>query len=138
VAESLTGGRIGHLLTRVPGASDFLDRVIVTYSNRSKVAELGVPWPLIRRHGAVSAEVAEAMARGVRRAAGTHLGLATTGIAGPTGATATKPVGLVYIAVSIGRRARVERHLFHGPRARVQQRAALAALNALRLELDHA
>lgn len=135
VAESVTGGRVGALLTAVPGSSRYLDRVVVTYSDRSKVAELGVARHDLRAHGAVSPEVAEAMARGVRRAARTHYGISTTGIAGPGGATATKPVGLVYVSVATARRARTVRLVLGGTRVRVQQRAALTALNELRREI---
>jgi nicotinamide-nucleotide amidase len=136
VAESCTGGRIGALLTRVPGSSAYLDRVLVTYSNRSKEQALGVSRALLARHGAVSAEAAEAMARGVKRAARTDLGLATTGIAGPTGATPSKPVGLVFIALASGRRAAVKQFRFGGGRERIQARAAATALDILRLWLE--
>ena len=100
VAESCTGGLIGHLLTEVPGISAVLDRAVVAYSNQAKTDSLGVPAALIERHGAVSAEVAEAMARGVRERAGTDLGLSTTGIAGPGGGSEKKPVGLVYFGLA--------------------------------------
>jgi nicotinamide-nucleotide amidase len=100
VAESCTGGLIGHLLTEVPGISAVLDRSVVSYSNKAKTDSLGVPAGLIETHGAVSAEVAEAMARGVRDRAGTDLGLSTTGIAGPGGGSEEKPVGLVYFCLA--------------------------------------
>ncbi len=99
VAESCTGGLIGHRLTEVPGSSSYVDRVAVCYSNRAKIDLLGVPESLIQQHGAVSAEVAAAMAAGVRRHSGTSLGLSVTGIAGPAGATPGKPVGLVYVGL---------------------------------------
>jgi nicotinamide-nucleotide amidase len=100
VAESCTGGLIGHLLTEVPGISAVLDRAVVSYSNQAKIDTLGVPAALIEKHGAVSAEVAEAMALGVRERAGTDLGLSTTGIAGPGGGSEEKPVGLVYFGLA--------------------------------------
>jgi PncC family amidohydrolase len=99
-AESCTGGLIGHLLTEVPGISAVLDRAVVSYSNQAKIDTLGVPAALIEKHGAVSAEVAEAMALGVRERAGTDLGLSTTGIAGPGGGSEEKPVGLVYFGLA--------------------------------------
>ena len=102
VAESCTGGLIGHRLTQVPGSSAYVDRGAICYSNRSKSEMLGVPAELIAKHGAVSPEVAAAMARGIRERAGVSVGLSVTGIAGPGGATGTKPVGLVYIGLDAG------------------------------------
>ena len=96
MAESCTGGLITDRLTDIPGSSAFLERGVVTYSNASKTALLGVPETVIAAHGAVSAETARLMAEGVRRLAGTDLGLAVTGIAGPSGGTEAKPVGTVY------------------------------------------
>ncbi len=110
LAESCTGGLIAKLLTDQPGASAFLERGAVTYANRAKTGWLKVPAPLLARSGAVSGECARAMARGIRRAAGTDLGLAVTGIAGPDGGTPEKPVGTVFLALATaegetGRRA---------------------------------
>ncbi len=96
MAESCTGGLITDRLTDIPGSSAFLERGVVTYSNAAKTALLGVPETVIREHGAVSAETARLMAEGVRKSAGTDLGLAVTGIAGPSGGTEAKPVGTVY------------------------------------------
>lgn len=107
LAESLTGGLVGHLITQVPGSSDYFERGFVVYSNRAKTELLGVPPELLARHGAVSEEVALAMARGARERSGTDLAVALTGIAGPTGGSPAKPVGLVYIALSDGRSGRV-------------------------------
>ncbi|MDI3280378.1 MAG: CinA family protein [Bacillota bacterium] len=100
VAESCTGGFIAHRLTNVPGSSRYFDRGLVTYSERSKQEELQVPAELLRERGAVSLEVAQAMAAGVRRAAGVEVALATTGLAGPEGDERGHPVGLVYVAIS--------------------------------------
>lgn len=100
IAESCTGGFIADKITNIPGASKYFERGYVTYSNRSKIDELGVPEKTIRQYGAVSMEVATAMARGVRRISGTEVGLAVTGVAGPTGGTREKPVGTVHIAIS--------------------------------------
>lgn len=97
-AESCTGGMVMANLTAIAGSSDVVDRGFVTYSNAAKSAMLGVPEKLIAAHGAVSAEVASAMAEGALRAAGTGLAVAITGIAGPSGGNAAKPVGLVHLA----------------------------------------
>ena len=99
VAESCTGGLIGHRLTQVAGSSGYLDRVAVCYSDRAKIDLLGIPEGLIRRHGAVSAEVAAAMAHGIRSRSQAGVGLSVTGIAGPTGGTVQKPVGLMYVGL---------------------------------------
>jgi len=98
-AESCTGGMIAACLTAVAGSSDVVERGFVTYSNEAKIETIGVPADLIAAHGAVSAEVAEAMAAGAIAASRADLAVAVTGIAGPGGATADKPVGLVYLAV---------------------------------------
>jgi nicotinamide-nucleotide amidase len=131
VAESCTGGLIGHRLTETPGISEVLLESVVTYSNESKVRRLEVPEELIRAKGAVSEEVARAMALGIKRTSGAAVGVAVTGIAGPGGGTAEKPVGLCYLAVD----DRVERKVFSGDRSTVKERAASTALNLLRLRL---
>lgn len=100
VAESCTGGLITDRLTDIPGSSAFLERGVVTYSNAAKTALLNIPEAVILEHGAVSAETARLMAEGVRKSAGTDLGLAVTGIAGPSGGTEAKPVGTVFIALA--------------------------------------
>ncbi len=134
VAESCTGGLIGHRLTQVPGSSAYLDRVAVTYSNRAKIEMLGVPSPIIDRYGAVSAEVAAAMARGIRERSGASIGLSVTGIAGPGGATDTKPVGLVYVGLDGGPKdACTKEFRFHGgDRNVIKQKSSQAALDLLR------
>lgn len=132
VAESCTGGLITHRLTSVPGSSRYLRESVVAYHNAAKVRRLLVPQPLLARHGAVSAPVAAAMARGIRRTAGSSLGLAVTGIAGPSGGTAAKPVGLVFLALSHARRVVTRRYRFLGDRATVMWRAAQAALDLVR------
>ena len=133
-AESCTGGLIGHRLTQVPGSSSYVDRVVVCYSNRAKVDLLGVPSELIDRHGAVSAEVAAAMARGIRERSGVSVGLSVTGIAGPGGATDTKPVGLVYVGLDGGAgQVMTKEFRFHGgDRNVIKQRSSQAALDLLR------
>ncbi len=135
VAESCTGGLIAHRLTNISGSSDYFLEGAVTYSNQAKQTRLGVDQALIEAHGAVSLEVAAAMAEGIRQQAASDFGLSVTGIAGPTGGTAHKPVGLTFIAVSGPRGTRCEQFLFHQDRIRNQQRAAQAALNLLRLVL---
>lgn len=132
VAESCTGGLLSARLTDVPGASRFLDRAFVTYSNRSKVDELGVDPTVLERAGAVSEDVAAAMAAGVRRVAGTRVGIGITGIAGPDGGSRDKPVGLVYIAIDGAAGTRVHQALFPGGRARVRFQATQIALEMLR------
>ena len=134
VAESCTGGLIGHRLTQVPGASTYVDRVAVTYSNRAKVEMLGVPSGLLKRHGAVSADVAAAMARGIRERSGASVGVSVTGIAGPGGATESKPVGLVYVGLDGGPGEGLTKEFrFHGgDRAVIKQRSSQAALDLLR------
>ena len=135
VAESCTGGLVAHLLTEVPGISASLERGIVAYSNKAKVETLGVCSDLIAEHGAVSEEVARAMASGVRERAATDLGLATTGIAGPTGGTETKPVGLVYLALAYRGGCEIARHVLTGGRDLVKRRAAVRALDMVRCYL---
>jgi nicotinamide-nucleotide amidase len=133
VAESCTGGLIGHRLTQVPGSSAYVDRGALCYSNRSKTEMLGVSAGLFEQHGAVSREVAAAMARGMRERAGVSVAVSVTGIAGPGGATETKPVGLVYIGLDGGNGDTVIKECrFHGDRFVIKQRAAQAALDLLR------
>jgi nicotinamide-nucleotide amidase len=137
VAESCTAGLLGHRLTGPPGASAYLDGGIIAYSNAAKQRWLRVPDEVLERHGAVSAEAARAMAEAVRAQAGTDIGIATTGIAGPTGATPEKPVGLVYIALAHEGGMEV-RQLHFGTepgRSGVKYLAAQAALNMIRLHL---
>ncbi len=135
-AESCTGGLLGKLLTDVPGSSDYFLRGWITYSNESKTKDLKVPRRLIVSRGAVSREVAQAMAQGVMNEAGSDFALAITGIAGPTGGSKTKPVGTVWIALAQHRRPTLtERSLFPGDRSTIRDRAAKTALNMLRLRL---
>ena len=135
VAESCTGGLIGKLLTDVPGSSDYFTCGWVTYSNEAKVRELGIDKGLIEKHGAVSEEVACAMAKGAREKAGTDFGIGVTGIAGPGGGAKQKPIGLVYIAVDTVGQRDVQRYIFPHLREHIRLRASLAALNMLRLRL---
>ena len=114
VAESCTGGLIGHLITDVPGSSKVFPGGIVAYGNLPKRDLLAVPVDLLRQHGAVSAEAAGAMAEGVRRALNTDVGLAVTGVAGPTGGSAEKPVGTVFSACDVASGTTVQRHQWTG------------------------
>lgn len=132
VAESCTGGLIGHRVTNVPGSSDYFWEGWITYSNSAKVKNLGVDPALIEQRGAVSEEVARAMAEGARLKANTTWAVAVTGIAGPTGGTPGKPVGLTYIAVAGPRETVCQKFLFPQDRIRNKERAAQAALNLLR------
>ena len=135
VAESCSGGLLASRLTDVPGSSDYVERGVVTYSNRSKTELLGVREALIAEHGAVSEPVAEAMARAVRERAGTNVGVGITGIAGPGGGTPEKPVGTVCIAVVVDGDERVRTFPFFGGREMVKFQSTQAAMNMLRLML---
>ena len=120
-AESCTGGLIAACLTEIAGSSDVVERGFVTYSNEAKNELIGVPLEMIERHGAVSAEVAKAMAQGALAASRADVALSVTGIAGPGGATAGKPVGLVYHGLCLrGGAARSLRHVFPGDRSAVR------------------
>lgn len=132
VAESCTGGAITDRLTNVPGSSRCFERGMITYSNESKTALLGVDPAIFRAHGAVSAECASAMAEGARRAASASIGLSTTGIAGPDGGSDEKPVGLVWIGICGDAGTFAFPYYFGGDRVRTKQRAAQAALDTVR------
>lgn len=131
-AESCTGGMIAERITRVPGASDVLIGGIVAYANAVKEAELGVPRGLLREAGAVSAEVAASMAAGVRERLGADVGIAVTGIAGPSGGTQQKPVGLVYVHVETPDASRGIDFDYPADREAIRRRAAVAALHLTR------
>ena len=135
VAESCTGGLIAHKLTNISGSSNYFERGVVSYSNQAKIDILGVPKETLIEYGAVSAQTARAMAEGVRRIAGTDFGLSTTGIAGPTGGTENKPVGLVFIGFAAKGESISEQHVFHKDRLGNKERFAQAALNLLRKKI---
>ena len=131
-AESCTGGMVAAALTDIAGSSDVVERGFVTYSNEAKTELLGVPATMIATHGAVSAQVATAMVQGALARAPVDIAVSITGIAGPGGATAGKPVGLVYFAVARkGGDARVERHNYQGERGAIRAAAAERALELL-------
>lgn len=129
-AESSTGGLIGHAITATPGASDYYAGGVICYSNFAKEVGLGVPHDLIEAHGAVSAEVAAAMASGAVTRFEVEVGVSVTGIAGPDGGSERKPLGTHFVGVARrGRPARVEPHLFTHDRDGNRAAAALAALS---------
>ncbi|MFC7081103.1 CinA family protein [Halorussus caseinilyticus] len=143
VAESCTGGLVGSMLTDVPGSSEYFDRGFVTYSYDAKLQELGVAREVLDDRGAVSEPVARRMARGVRDAAGTTWGVATTGIAGPTGGSDEKPVGTVFVGVAYAgdwgtqaSYATVSRYEFDGTRREIKARIARRALRDLLAEVE--
>jgi nicotinamide-nucleotide amidase len=137
VAESCTGGLLAKLLTDIPGSSDYFTQGWITYSDKAKTELLGISPELIQKHGAVSEEVASAMAIAARQKAGTDFAVAITGIAGPAGGSEQKPVGLVFISVSSYNNCQTSRFLFAHTRELVRLRAALTALNMLRLKLKN-
>jgi nicotinamide-nucleotide amidase len=132
VAESCTGGLIANRLTDVSGSSAYFERGVVTYSNQAKIDLLGVPSDIIETHGAVSEETARKMAEGVRKMAGTDIGLSSTGIAGPGGGTKEKPVGTVFIALADSRQTICRHHSFRWDRKRNKQVSSEAALMMLK------
>jgi nicotinamide-nucleotide amidase len=136
IAESCTGGWLGKLLTEPSGASDYFLGGLICYDNRVKRDFADVDEAMIAAHGAVSEQVAGAMAQNTRRRFGTTYALSITGIAGPTGGSGDKPVGLVYTALDGPTGLRLQRNQLPGPRDRVRLRSALMAMNMLRLELE--
>lgn len=135
VAESCTGGLLAALITEIPGSSRYFTYGWVTYADRAKNTELQVPLEMIDKQGAVSEQVARAMAQGARRRSGADYAISITGIAGPGGGSELKPVGLVYIAVDSRDGAETSRYVFPSDRSSVRYRAAQTALNMLRLKL---
>lgn len=130
-AESCSGGLIAHTLTNISGSSDYFDRGVVCYSNKSKTELLDVPEDVIKKHGAVSEQVAKAMAKGIRKKSNVDIGISTTGIAGPTGGTKEKPVGLVFIALSTEKETLVKKFQFSGNRIENKESTCNAALQML-------
>jgi nicotinamide-nucleotide amidase len=132
-AESCTGGLFTSRLTDVPGSSAYVERGVVCYSNRAKIELVDVPEAMLREHGAVSEPVARAMADGIRRRAGTNVGIGITGIAGPDGGTPEKPVGTVCIAAIVDGESRVRTFQFVGSREMVKFQASQSAMNMARV-----
>lgn len=127
-AESCTGGLLGHVLTSISGSSSYYDRGIISYTNEAKHELLNVSVEVLKEYGAVSEIVAEKMAEGVQRNASSDLGVSTTGIAGPTGGTKEKPVGLVYIGVATKKETVVKRFVFDGSRLENKDSTCVEAL----------
>ncbi len=136
LAETDTGGMAGGRITSVPGSSKVFPGAVVAYANRAKMRLLAVPEELLRTHGAVSAECAIAMAEGARTALGAAVGVAATGIAGPTGGNAEKPIGTVFVAIAREGEQRAERHTFSGDRQAVREAFAGAMLELAASVLD--
>lgn len=132
VAESCTGGLVAHRLTEVPGSSAYVDRGIVSYSNHAKEKLLGVPPEVLEKYGAVSLEVAQAMARGVKRRSRVDIGMGITGIAGPGGGSKSKPVGMVCMAIDGPHGLQGKAFQFWGNRTEIKFRSSQAALDMVR------
>ncbi|WP_278412344.1 CinA family protein [Stutzerimonas kunmingensis] len=130
-AESCTGGGIAEAITRIAGSSAWFEAGYITYSNAQKTRQLGVPAELFKQVGAVSAEVVQAMARGAQRNSGARFAVAVSGIAGPGGGTAEKPVGTVWIAWADDSHVQAQRYLFTGNREAVREQTVAAALQGL-------
>ncbi len=135
-AESCTGGLVAHLITEVPGSSDYFAGGFVTYSNDLKTGLVDVPVDVLDAHGAVSAQVARAMADGARRRLAVDLAVAVTGVAGPDGGTAAKPVGLTYVAVADADGDDVRRHVWDSDRTGNKRLSAAAALDLVLARLS--
>ncbi|MEE9614272.1 MAG: nicotinamide-nucleotide amidohydrolase family protein [Thermodesulfobacteriota bacterium] len=133
VAESCTGGLVGHMITNVPGSSAYFKGGVVAYGNEAKKRLLGVSAATLDRHGAVSAQTASKMAEGARKKLGADMALAITGIAGPGGGTPDKPVGTVFVAIADCRKVRTKtkKLSLKGTRKAIKKAAALSALNLL-------
>ena len=135
-AESCTGGLVGEAITAVPGSSTYFVGALVTYADQAKIAILGVPAGILAAHGAVSAQVARAMAQGARARLGTSLAVSITGVAGPDGGSAAKPVGLTYLGLASEDGVDVRKHQFGSDRSGNREAAARAALEWLIEQAD--
>jgi nicotinamide-nucleotide amidase len=130
-AESCTGGSIIACLTDIAGSSDVVDRGFITYSNQAKIDMLGVPKDLLEQYGAVSEEVAIAMADGAQSRGGVDVAVSVTGIAGPDGGSEEKPVGLVHFAVNAPNNTYHAQHIFEGNRTEIRRKSVAIALNMI-------
>ena len=135
MAESCTGGMVSSSLINYPGISSVFMEGCVTYSNEAKIKTLGVKEETLGSVGAVSEQCAKEMAQGVAARHNTNIGLSTTGIAGPEGGSVERPVGLVYMGITINRKTIVKKYIFNGDRQQIRYRACKTLLNDLRLEL---
>jgi len=131
IAESATGGYLSHMITNISGSSEIFERGVISYSDKSKSEILGVDPKMIKKFGAVSDIVAKQMAEGIRRIANSEIGIGTTGIAGPTGGTELKPVGLVYISYSLKDQIIVDKHNFKTSRIKFKQKVLEAVITKL-------
>lgn len=136
VAESCTGGLVANLITDVSGSSDYFIGGVVAYSNNVKIDMLGVKAATLKKHGAVSIQTAIEMARGVRKKLKSSIGIATTGIAGPTGGSLQKPVGTVCIAICAKGKNKARQFLFKGSRLEIKKQSALTALKMIEEALN--
>lgn len=132
VAESCTGGLVSHALTNIPGSSSYFLLGVVAYADMAKIKMLGVRAQTIKKHGAVSAETAIEMAQGIKRLASSHIGISLTGIAGPGGATATKPVGTIFSAIAVGHHVYFKKYHFRGSRLSIKNQAKEQTLELLK------
>jgi len=130
-AESCTGGLLAHLLTNISGSSEYFNRGVVTYSNISKIELLGVSQETIQEYGAVSKETASAMAIGIKERSNVDIGISTTGVAGPTGGTKEKPIGLVYIGISTSKETKVKKFIFTKNRLQNKEQTCYESLKIL-------
>jgi nicotinamide-nucleotide amidase len=136
IAESCTGGLVAHRLTNIPGSSEYFRCGVIAYSNESKQKVLGDDSALIAKHGAVSAEVAAAMAEGIRKISGADIGISTTGIAGPGGGSAEKPVGLMFAGFAVDRGTQIKKLHFAEERIINKHRMSQAVLDILRIHME--
>lgn len=134
-AESCTGGLVAATLVNYPGISEVLSQGVVTYSNEAKIQHLGVNRETLDKFGAVSEETAKEMVQGLIRLTGTRVGISVTGIAGPGGGTKEKPVGLVYVGLSIDGKAEVKKYNFSGTRQEIRSKTVIEVLEWLRREI---
>ncbi|MFW6120947.1 MAG: CinA family protein [Petrotogales bacterium] len=130
-AESCTGGLLAHTLTNISGSSEYFDRGVISYSNQAKIELLGVPEKTLKQYGAVSEQTAKAMAIGIKERSNVEIGISTTGVAGPTGGTKEKPVGLVYIGIAGSKNVKVKKFIFSGDRIQNKENTCKAALDML-------
>ena len=130
-AESCTGGLIASTLTNISGSSDYFDRGVISYSNKAKTKLLGLTENILKKYGAVSKQVAKIMAESIRTSSNVDIGVSTTGIAGPTGGTKQKPVGLVYIGISTSKQTNIKKFKFSGNRLQNKELTCNAALKMI-------
>ena len=130
-AESCTGGLLAHILTNISGSSDYFYYGIISYSNYSKIKLLDVPEETIKQYGAVSKQTAEAMAQGIKKIADVNIGISTTGIAGPTGGSKEKPIGLVFIGIAYNENIYNKKFLFSGTRLQIKDSTCNEALKMI-------